>query len=82
MGLRAHKLLVSGRNRSQNEEESSTLIVAKKSAIEAQVKVIEDAERASKEAEEKHSSLQSEYQGMCAGVATEKEDSRTLTDQV
>ena len=47
-----------------------------------QVKVVETAEAVVKEAEEEHARLQKEYQDMCAGVATEKEGSRTLTDQV
>lgn len=47
-----------------------------------QVKVVETAEAAGKEAEAEHARLQKEYKDMCAGVATEKEGSRTLTDQV
>lgn len=44
--------------------------------------MVETAEAVVKEAEEEHARLQKEYQDMCAGVATEKEGSRTLTDQV
>lgn len=48
----------------------------------SQVRIVETAEAAVKEAEAEHARLQKEYQDMCAGVATEKEGSRTLTDQV
>lgn len=40
------------------------------------------AEATVEKADAEHSCLQKEYQGMCAGVASEKEESRTLTDQV
>lgn len=40
------------------------------------------AEATVEKADAEHSCLQKEYQGMCAGVATDKEESRTLTDQV
>ncbi|CAM9771112.1 unnamed protein product, partial [Ectocarpus sp. 4 AP-2014] len=65
----------------KNEEESGAAVVAKETAIKEQAKAVEAAEAAVEKAEGEHASLQKEYQDMCAGVATEKEDSRTLTDQ-
>ncbi|CAN0229623.1 unnamed protein product, partial [Ectocarpus sp. 12 AP-2014] len=65
----------------KNEEESGAAVVAKEMAIKEQAKAVEAAEAAVEKAEGEHASLQKEYQDMCAGVATEKEDSRTLTDQ-
>ncbi|CAM9911302.1 unnamed protein product [Pylaiella littoralis] len=64
------------------EEESGAAVSAKEGAIEAQAKVVEAAEAAVNGAEAEHASLQKEYQDMCAGVATEKDDTRTLTDQI
>lgn len=55
---------------------------AKEAAIAEQIKAVDAAEASLKEAEEEHARLQEEYQGMCAGVASSKEESRTLTDQV
>eukprot|EP00903_Cladosiphon_okamuranus_P020312 g18637.t1 len=66
----------------KNEEESGAAVAAKEAAIVDQVKVLETAAAAVKEAEAEHARLQKEYQDMCAGVATEKEGSRTLTDQI
>ncbi|CAM9891855.1 unnamed protein product, partial [Laminaria digitata] len=57
-------------------------VKAKEAAIAEQTKVVEAAEASLKEAEEEHARLQEEYQGMCAGVASNKEESRTLTDQI
>lgn len=51
-------------------------------AVADHVKVIAAAEAMVKETEGEHGALQKEYQEMCAGVATNKEESRTLTDQV
>ncbi|CAM9426844.1 unnamed protein product, partial [Ectocarpus sp. 12 AP-2014] len=65
----------------KNEEESGAAVVTKETAIEEQAKAVKAAEAAVEKAEGEHASLQKEYQDMCAGVATEKEDSRTLTDQ-
>lgn len=66
----------------QNEEESGAAVAAKEVAVAEQVKAVTAAETAVQEADAEHARLQKEYQGMCAGVATEKEESRTLTDQV
>ncbi|CAM9477580.1 unnamed protein product, partial [Ectocarpus sp. 6 AP-2014] len=65
----------------KNEEESGAAVLAKETAIKEQAKAVEAAGAAVETAEGEHGSLQKEYQDMCAGVATEKEDSRTLTDQ-
>lgn len=66
----------------QNEAESGAALAAKEAAIADQALAVEAAEKAAKAAEEEHERLQTEYQGMCAGVATGKEDSQTLTDRV
>lgn len=71
-----------GCSTAQNEEESGVAVAEKEAAIAEHVKVVGAAEAALEKADTEHSSLHKEYQGMCAGVATEKEESRTLTDQV
>lgn len=66
----------------QNEAESGDAVKAKEAAITEQAKAVGAAEGRLKKAEAEHACLQEEYQGMCAGVASKKEESRTLTDQV
>lgn len=66
----------------QNEEESGALVGAKEAAIAEQAKAVATVEAEAAKAEKGYLSLQKEYQGMCAGVATDREESRTLTDQV
>ncbi|CAM9840030.1 unnamed protein product [Ectocarpus sp. 8 AP-2014] len=80
-GLEAEVKALEAVKKAGNEEESGAAVVAKETAIKEQAKAVEAAEAAVEKAEGEHGSLQKEYQDMCAGVATEKEDSRTLTDQ-